>query len=172
MLIWRRKANGSAAPSCWPWRGSWNEFLMSAQPHQLGAQLELSAPTDRDALVGTLGRSRTPRAVQELGKVLYGSDPAAREISASLLALHGEEGRRLLLDELASEGSFPVAEALWALGDVGTASDAPAMVRFVTAKELAVSANALGGLGELASRNPLPKVTLPRYAQRLKIRVP
>jgi HEAT repeat protein len=122
---------------------------------KLAATLSLSAGPERDAIIEAIGRAELPSATAVLAAVARSEEAADRRAAATAAAVHpGDVGvaRTLLADPDASVQ----AEAAWALGTVGDASDVPRLEAIARAADIEAGANAAAAIGRIAARAKRP----------------
>lgn len=106
---------------------------------------------ERDALIEALSHARAPSALAQLTALSESRDPADRAKVAEGLSLDPRGLPRLAL--LARDPDADVrANAVWAIGAVGTAAERPGLVRALSDHDVGVAANAASALGRLALR--------------------
>ncbi len=118
----------------------------------VGRMLRSAQGAERDALIEALGRSKSPRAAQELVRLANGSGTIAdRSKIAEALANHPKQVaalRRLSGDVHSSVR----ANAVWSLGAVGTTADTKRLTKLIRDRDVAVAGNAAAALGRLSKR--------------------
>ena len=118
---------------------------------KLAATLTLSAGPERDAIIEALGRAPLASAGAVLASVAQSEDATNRRTAATVSA--GRPGdprlaRALLVDPDASVR----AQAAWALGALGDASDVPRLEAMARAGEIDAATNATAAIGRIAAR--------------------
>jgi hypothetical protein len=116
--------------------------------------LATSRAGERDALLEAIGHARLASARAALLAQASSPDPADRAKVAEILALQSDSGAALAA--LAADQDATVrANAVWALGAVGTERELAVLTRAVRDPDVATAANAVGALGRVALRHKL-----------------
>ncbi|MBV8152315.1 MAG: HEAT repeat domain-containing protein [Candidatus Eremiobacteraeota bacterium] len=120
----------------------------------LSDALRFSAGAERDAVINAIGRAQIGSGLRELAALVTSEDSADRRSAAALAAAHpGPSGgaliaRRLLMDS----DSGVCAQAAWALGAVGDASDFNRLLELARASDTDAAVNAVAAYGRIAAR--------------------
>jgi HEAT repeat protein len=130
---------------------------------KLGAVLRLAAGPERDAIIEALGRAPIALAVQWLGSVARASEPSDRRAAAALCAAHPADAVALATARaLATDPDEEVrAQAAWALGTIGDASDVERLVAMAHGVDVSVAANAAAAAGRILGRLRSPSTASP-----------
>jgi cellulose synthase operon protein C len=124
---------------------------------RLHAALDLAAGPERDGIIEAVGRAPLASAVGELAAVAKRDEPADRRAAATLLAAHTARtvdamtlatARSLLADA----DSTVRAQAAWALGSLGDASDVPRLTEMARTQDPDVALDAVAAIGRIAER--------------------
>lgn len=116
--------------------------------------LRTSRGGERDALIEALGHAPLPEARATLVALGQSGDPADRAKAAEMWVLRADGA--LELSKLIRDPEPSVrANALWALGGVGTEREMPLLLAALRDPDAAVSANAAASLGRVAGRRKL-----------------
>jgi HEAT repeat protein len=122
---------------------------------RLERMVRSSSGGQRDALIAALGWIPGPTASQRLAALgAHAADPVERMKVAEALASHPEA--TATLSGFARDVDSRVrANAVWALGSVGSERELPIVVGALSDRDVAVAGNAAASLGRLASRHHL-----------------
>ncbi len=130
---------------------------------KLAAALALSAGPERDAIIEAIGRAALPSATAVLARVVQSEETADRRAVATVSAARPNDvgiARTLLADPDASVR----AQAAWALGGLGDASDVPHLDAIARAADIDAATNAAAAIGRIAARMKRPDLASPLCA--------
>jgi HEAT repeat protein len=120
---------------------------------QLRRELDLAAGPERDAVAEALGRAHTPAALDALVSLATGLDVDDTRTAATLLAARGDDPRAAATARKLLRHADPSvrAQAAWALGTIGDASDLRTLAPLLQAgADEAIDAG--GAMGRIAAR--------------------
>jgi HEAT repeat protein len=121
---------------------------------RLRRALDLAAGPERDGIIDALGRAPLASAVKELAAMARREEPYDRRAAATLLDAHASDptalatARSLLTDADAGVR----AQAAWALGALGDASDLPRLAAMAKLEDVDVAPDAVAAIGRVAAR--------------------
>ncbi len=127
---------------------------------KLAAAFALSAGPERDAIIEAIGRAPLPSATAALTSVARSEEAADRRAVATVVAARPNDAglaRALLADPDASVR----AQAAWALGSLGDASDVPHLDAMAQGADIDAATNAAAAIGRIAARTRRPDLAGP-----------
>jgi HEAT repeat protein len=121
---------------------------------RLGAALGIAAGPERDAILDAVGRAPSVAAVNVLTAAARSAEPTDRREVAIVLAAHpGDAASVATARALLGDGDAGVrAQAAWALGTIGDASDEVRLVAVAAAADVDAAADAAAAIGRIAAR--------------------
>ena len=124
---------------------------------RLGGALELAAGPERDGIIEALGRVPLISAVRALAAVAKRDEPTDRRAAATLLAAHAVHGidptaQATARSLLADSDDTVRAQAAWALGTLGDASDVPHLADMARTPDQDGAVDAVAAIGRIAAR--------------------
>jgi HEAT repeat protein len=133
--------------------GMLSRTATDASIKRLDHELELSAGADRDAVLVAMARAKTPASMPSITRASKSEFVEDRRAIATLLPARaasevGAIGNALLADADASVR----AQAAWAMGSIGDASSANALVAMAKGGDMDSSIDAAAALGRIAGR--------------------
>ncbi len=127
---------------------------------RLDHELELSAGADRDAVLVAMARAKTPLALPSLVRFSKSEFVEDRRAVATLISARSastgdtHSDAAPLATALLADGDASVrAQAAWALGSIGDASSAPALLKLAGSGDMDSSIDATAALGRIAARS-------------------
>jgi HEAT repeat protein len=123
---------------------------------RLASQLAVAAGPERDALIEAIGLASIGSAVRALAESGRSVEPADRRAAAVMSAAHpGDAAAAAIARGLLDDHDASVrAQAAWALGAVGEASDIAALERVARGADFDCAANAVAAIGRILARRP------------------
>jgi|HubBroStandDraft_1064217.scaffolds.fasta_scaffold04916_6 HEAT repeat protein len=123
---------------------------------RLAAQLGVAAGPERDALIEAVGLAPIGSAVRALADSARSAEPADRRTAAVMSAAHaGDAAAQAVARGLLDDGDASVrAQAAWALGALGDASDIAALERVARDADFDCATNAVAAMGRILARRP------------------
>jgi HEAT repeat protein len=127
---------------------------------KLVAAFALSAGPERDAIIEAIGRATLPSATTALANMARSEEAADRRAVATVVAARPNDAglaRALLADPDASVR----AQAAWALGSLGDASDVPHLDAMAQGVDIDAATNAAAAIARIAARARRPDLAGP-----------
>jgi len=122
---------------------------------RLATALDLAAGPERDAILEAAGRAPTAAGLRVLVTAARSEEPADRRAAAESLAAHAD-GAPSLRAMLGDADASVRAQAAWALGHTGDASDAARLVTIAHAPDDDAATDAAAAIGRIAARARAP----------------
>jgi HEAT repeat protein len=121
---------------------------------RLGNALGLAAGPERDAIIEALGRAPIAPAVRWLGTIARSTEPSDRRMAAALCAAHpGDAASLATARALTTDPDGETrAQAVWALGAIGDASDVERLVATARGADGDAATNAAAATGRILGR--------------------
>jgi HEAT repeat protein len=135
--------------------GTLSRVPSDASVEQLAAQLGFAAGAERDALIEAVGLASIGSSVRALAQTARSGEPADRRAAAIMCAAHpADVGAIAVARELLGDTDAAVrAQAAWAMGTLGDASDLGALDRLARAPDFDGAADAVAAMGRILARS-------------------
>jgi len=134
--------------------GTLSRAPSDASVEQLAGQLGFAAGAERDALIEAIGLASIGSSVRALAQAAQSGEPADRRAAAIMCAAHpADAGAIAVARGLLGDGDAGVrAQAAWAMGTLGEASDLAALERLARGPDFDAAADAVAAMGRILAR--------------------